>query len=144
MSKTTLGTFIVEAAAIVGAKPTTIADALLAAITAELKASDEFALPGFGTFTVRSTAARSGVNPKTGAKIAIAAGRTVRFKPSAMLREEIALANPAKPPAVKTASPAKQRKAAAPPAPAPAPAPAAQPKRRGRASAAGNGAQAAA
>jgi len=43
-------------------------------------------LPGFGTFTVRQSAARMGRNPRTGEVIEIAAATTVGFKPAAELR----------------------------------------------------------
>jgi len=44
------------------------------------------ALPGFGTFTVRLTAARIGRNPRTGEVIDLPASATVGFKPSEELR----------------------------------------------------------
>ena len=44
-------------------------DALTDAITAALKEGDQVALVGFGTFSVRERAARSGRNPQTGETI---------------------------------------------------------------------------
>ena len=39
-----------------------------------------FSYPGFGTFTVRARAARTGRNPRTGTTIKISASKTVKFK----------------------------------------------------------------
>jgi DNA-binding protein HU-beta len=44
---------------------------------------------GFGQFTVRRTKARMGRNPRTGEKIKIKAGKTIRFKPSPTLRRSV-------------------------------------------------------
>ena len=55
-------------------------DAFQNAVIAELKAGGEVVLQGFGTFKVSEKAARTGVNPKTGAKIAIAAKKAPAFK----------------------------------------------------------------
>ena len=40
----------------------------------ELKKSGKFTLPSFGTFTVRKTKARKGLNPRTGEAIKVKAG----------------------------------------------------------------------
>lgn len=45
-------------------------------------ANGKFSYPGFGTFALKSRNARTGINPKTKAKIEIAASKTVGFKPS--------------------------------------------------------------
>ena len=42
--------------------------------------------PGFGTFTVKSRAARQGRNPQTGETIQIAASKNVGFKASSNLK----------------------------------------------------------
>lgn len=44
-------------------------------------------LVGFGTFSVAERKARNGVNPRTGKSIKIAASKSVKFKPSAQLKE---------------------------------------------------------
>lgn len=62
---------------------------LMDAISVELKKEGKFSLPGFGTFTVRQTKARQGLNPRTGAPVTIQAGKTVRFKASKMLKEAV-------------------------------------------------------
>ena len=58
----------------------------LAEIGAALQRDGRVTLPGFGTFTVRVTAARLGRNPRTGEAIEIAAAATVGFKPAAELK----------------------------------------------------------
>lgn len=45
-----------------------------------LKAGDTISLVGFGTFTVKKRAARTGVNPQTKAKIKIAASKAPSLK----------------------------------------------------------------
>ena len=64
-------------------------DAALDAITDSLKQSDPVALVGFGTFTVRDRAARTGRNPQTGAAIQIAAARVPAFKPGKALKDAL-------------------------------------------------------
>ncbi len=41
-------------------------DAIIGSVTDSLKGGDDVALVGFGTFTVRERAARTGRNPQTG------------------------------------------------------------------------------
>ena len=45
-----------------------------------------FSYPGFGTFSVRERAARTGRNPRTGATIQIKASKTVKFKAAPNLK----------------------------------------------------------
>lgn len=58
-------------------------------IAVELDAGRKVVLPGFGTFSSRSRAARTGTNPATGKKITISAKSYVRYKPGKTLRERI-------------------------------------------------------
>ena len=46
-------------------------------------------LVGFGTFTVRDRAARTGRNPQTGATIQIAAAKVPAFKPGKALKDAL-------------------------------------------------------
>ncbi len=64
-------------------------DATFDAIGASVKKEKRFAMPGFGTFTVRNRAARTGRNPQTGATIKIKASKTVGFKPAPSLKEKL-------------------------------------------------------
>ena len=43
----------------------------------------------FGTFSVRKTKARKGLNPRTGEAIKVKAGKTVRFKASPTLKKAV-------------------------------------------------------
>lgn len=65
------------------------ATAVMAAIVTELKKTGKFTLPGFGTFSVRKTKARIGLNPRTGEKVKVRAGKTVRFKCSKTLKSAV-------------------------------------------------------
>lgn len=63
--------------------------AVLDAITSELSKGEKVSLPGFGTFEVRSRAARTGRNPQTGAEIKIAASKAPAFKAGAGLKKAV-------------------------------------------------------
>ncbi|MGL5852390.1 MAG: HU family DNA-binding protein [Phycicoccus sp.] len=65
-----------------------ISEALLV-IGEQLGKGEEVRLAGFGTFEVRSRAARTGRNPQTGEEIQIAASSTVGFKPAAQLKRAV-------------------------------------------------------
>ncbi len=54
-----------------------------------LKKGDEVAIAGFGTFSVRSRAARTGRNPKTGETISIAATKVPKFKAGKGFKEAV-------------------------------------------------------
>ncbi len=64
-------------------------DALLGAISETLQRGDSVNLSGFGSFVVRSRAARSGRNPRTGETIAIAATRSPAFKAGKALKDAV-------------------------------------------------------
>lgn len=64
-------------------------DAALQVIAEALKDNNDVALVGFGTFKAKETAARMGVNPKTGEAIEISAKKTVAFKPGKNLLEDV-------------------------------------------------------
>jgi DNA-binding protein HU-beta len=61
-------------------------DAITGAISKELKKSQKFSIPGFGSFNVSKRAARMGRNPRTGEPIKIKASKGVRFKAGAKLK----------------------------------------------------------
>ncbi len=80
----------VAAKANISKKDADAAIAAVAAVVAEaLKAGDEVALAGVGTFKVKERAAREGVNPATGAKIAIAAAKVPAFKAAKALKDAV-------------------------------------------------------
>ena len=55
-------------------------DAMIESITKTLKKGDTVSLVGFGTFSVKKRAARTGRNPATGETIKIKASKTPAFK----------------------------------------------------------------
>ena len=54
-------------------------DSMIDSVTGALKTGDSVVLVGFGTFTVRDRAARTGRNPQTGAEIQISAAKVPAF-----------------------------------------------------------------
>ena len=58
-------------------------------ITKTLKRGEEVGITGFGTFRAVKRAARAGVNPKTGAKIQIAATTVPKFKAGKLLKDAV-------------------------------------------------------
>ena len=64
-------------------------DAFTDAVTSALKDGDQVALVGFGTFSVRERAARSGRNPQTGATIQIPAAKVPGFKAGKGLKDAV-------------------------------------------------------
>lgn len=67
----------------------TALNAVVEAIKEALVKGDDIRLVGFGTFSVKETAARTGRNPKTGEEIKIPAGKKVAFKASKELKEAL-------------------------------------------------------
>jgi DNA-binding protein HU-beta len=61
-------------------------DAVTGVIAKELKKTQKFSIPGFGSFHVSKRAARMGRNPRTGEPIKIRASKGVRFKAGAKLK----------------------------------------------------------
>ncbi|NQY38017.1 MAG: HU family DNA-binding protein [Alteromonadaceae bacterium] len=62
-------------------------DSFIDAVTEELQSGGQVALVGFGTFTVRDRAARTGRNPQTGATIEIGAAKVPAFKAGKALKD---------------------------------------------------------
>jgi DNA-binding protein HU-beta len=89
MSKAFISKVIQQSAELTGAAANRATGELIDAIVKELKKAGKFTLPGFGTFTVRKTRARKGLNPRTGASIKVKAGKTVRFKASPVLKKAV-------------------------------------------------------
>ena len=89
MSKAFIAKVIQQSAELTGAAANRATGELIDAIVKELKKAGKFTLPGFGTFTVRKTKARKGLNPRTGAAIKVKAGKTVRFKASPVLKKSV-------------------------------------------------------
>ncbi len=64
-------------------------DATIGGITKALKKGDSVTLVGFGTFSVRKRAARSGRNPRTGEEIKIKASKVPGFKAGKALKDAV-------------------------------------------------------
>ncbi|MBC7699363.1 HU family DNA-binding protein [Aquabacterium sp.] len=97
-----------------------VLETLLDVIVSTVKKGDSLTIPGFGSFKQHARAARSGVNPSTGAKIKIAAAKLPKFTAGATFKAAVdpkaAARKAAKAPAPKAAAkkvaPAKKAKKA--------------------------------
>lgn len=66
-----------------------VLDAFMGSVSDALKDGDEVALVGFGTFSVRDRAARTGRNPQTGKEITIPAGKVPCFRAGKALKDAV-------------------------------------------------------
>jgi DNA-binding protein HU-beta len=66
-----------------------LVNAFIVTVSEELKGKGKVTLVGFGTFAVAHRKAKTGVNPKTGAKITIKAKDVPVFKPGKALKEMV-------------------------------------------------------
>ncbi len=89
MNKAELTEAMAEAADISKAAAARALDGMLDAITEALKNGDQVSLIGFGTFSVRDRAARTGRNPQTGETINIAASKNPAFKAGKALKDAV-------------------------------------------------------
>lgn len=64
-------------------------DAVASVVTSSLKRGEKVTWTGFGTFEVRSRAARMGRNPQTGAPLHIPASKTPAFKAGKSLKDAV-------------------------------------------------------
>jgi DNA-binding protein HU-beta len=64
-------------------------EATTTAISGALSNGSSVTITGFGSFLVRSRAARSGRNPQTGATIQISASKLPAFKAGKLLKESV-------------------------------------------------------
>ncbi len=64
-------------------------DAIVATIRDALGNGDSIGLIGFGTFEVRTRAARTGRNPQTGDELKIPEKKVPAFKPGKQLRDAV-------------------------------------------------------
>ena len=63
--------------------------ALTSTITEALRAGDKVALLGFGTFEVKTRAAKESRNPRTGEKMMVPEKKVLAFKAGAALKEAV-------------------------------------------------------
>lgn len=64
-------------------------DAMVDNVTGALQKGDQVVLVGFGTFSVKERAARTGRNPQTGEEIKIAAAKVPNFKAGKALKDAV-------------------------------------------------------
>ena len=68
----------------------TALDTVWASIVEAASNGEEVSIPGFGKFQARTTAARQGRNPKTGATIEIAASKKLSYSPAKNVKDALA------------------------------------------------------
>ena len=89
MNKSELAARIADRVSLPRSEANRAINALFDAIGEALANGETVRVPGLGTFSVRSRAARQGRNPRTGERITIAASRTAAFKPGKTLRDAV-------------------------------------------------------
>jgi DNA-binding protein HU-beta len=89
MNKSELIDEIAEAADISKAAAGRALDGFVGGVTEALKSGDQVSLIGFGTFSVKDRAARTGRNPQTGQTIEIAASKIPGFKAGKALKDAV-------------------------------------------------------
>ena len=89
MNKSELVDAIADSADLSKASAGRALDAAIAAVTKALKKGDTVSLVGFGTFSVKKRAARTGRNPQTGAVIKIKAAKVPSFKAGKGLKDAV-------------------------------------------------------
>ncbi len=87
MNKTDLTDYIAEKTDLSKADAGRAVDAFQAAVTETLAKGESVTLIGFGTFSVKHRAARTGRNPQTGAEIQIAESNVPSFKAGKALKD---------------------------------------------------------
>ena len=89
MNKGELIEAVADSAGISRADAGKAVDAVFDSITAALANSGSVSLLGFGTFSVKARAARTGRNPRTGEPIQIAASNVPGFKAGKALKDAV-------------------------------------------------------
>jgi DNA-binding protein HU-beta len=89
MNKSELIEAIADSAELSKAAAGKAVDAILTAITEALQKGDQVALIGFGTFSVRDRAARTGRDPRSGKPIKIKATKIPAFKAGKGLKDAV-------------------------------------------------------
>ncbi len=87
MIKADLVNRVVEASGVSRVKAAKAVESILYAMKEALGQGKRIELRGFGVFQVRDRKRGVGRNPKTGVEVAIAPGKTVRFKPGKGLKQ---------------------------------------------------------
>lgn len=89
MNKQDLISAIADAAELTKADAGRAIDAMVEVVKKALKKGDTVSLVGFGTFSVRKRAARTGRNPRTGQTIKIKASKSPAFKAGKALKDAV-------------------------------------------------------
>lgn len=89
MNKTELVEAMADAADISKAAAGRALEGMVEAITNAVKNGDTVSVIGFGTFSLRERAARTGRNPKTGAEIQIPASKSPAFKAGKAFKDAV-------------------------------------------------------
>lgn len=89
MNKSELIDAVAAAADISKASAGRALDAMVDSVTDALKDGDQVVLVGFGTFSVKERAARTGRNPQTGEPIEISAAKVPSFKAGKALKDAV-------------------------------------------------------
>lgn len=89
MNKSELVDSVADSAGLSKADAGRALDGLVDAVTKSLKRGDQVSLVGFGTFSVKHRAARTGRNPQTGQTINIAASNVPGFKAGKALKDAV-------------------------------------------------------
>ena len=90
MNKTELITAMAEASGLTKKDCDTALNAFVDTLQTALKSGDKVQLLGFGTFEVKERAARTGLNPRTGAAVEIPASTVPAFKAGKALKDAVA------------------------------------------------------
>ena len=89
MNKTQLIDAVAAAAGLKKTESEKAVNAVIAAIEDALVKGDKVQLVGFGTFGVKTRAARQGRNPQTGATMTIKASKNVSFSAGSALKAKV-------------------------------------------------------
>ena len=89
MNKGELIDAVAASAGLSRADSTKAVDAVLDNVTQTLSGGDSVSLVGFGTFSVKQRAARTGRNPRTGEPIQIKASKVPGFKAGKALKDAV-------------------------------------------------------
>lgn len=89
MNKTELIAAVAEKANLSKKDTEAAINAALAVVTEALAKEEKVQLVGFGSFETKKRAERSGVNPRTGAAVTIAAAKVPAFKAGKALKDAV-------------------------------------------------------
>lgn len=89
MTKSELVEQVAERASLSRGEAGRAVEAMLATVQDALRRGSEVTVPGFGKFHVSQRGARTGVNPRTGEPIEIAAARVPRFTAGSGLKSAV-------------------------------------------------------